>query len=228
MTCIGLSSLQQELGRDYGQVNVNELCRRDSGSNNIKVVCFQQAGTLFEFVADFGVLTNEHHSELFVKVWKNVMSTAISGLSKTRVDDIYSKVWQPCLQHCTRLLTSLADLSIKFVDIDFYFQEYQQSLHPQLLALFKGITLCNKGEPADWKKIEAAMDILKLYWSRRVCYCRRVAETFLQIRDSLGLTGDFSPVLMVYQYINASTMILLLLRKYSLKGHEHLQMSKIA
>lgn len=196
---VGLSSLQQEVEKDYGEVNVNELCIRDSKSKEIKVICFQQAGTLCEFVAQFDILTNKHRSELFITVWKNAISTTISGLSRTKVDDVYSKVWQPCLQHCTRLFTSLANLSIKCVDIDIYLKQYQQSLRTQLLALFKGITLCNKGEPADWKKIETAMDRMKQYW--RVCYCCKVAETFLQVRDSLGLRGDFSPVEKVSMYI---------------------------
>lgn len=187
-TCAGLDSLQQELGKDYGEVNVNKLCRR-AENKQVEVVCFQLAGTLCEFVADFQVLHS--CSELFATAWRNAMSVARShpGL---KLDDIYPMVWQPCLEHCIKLLTSLADLSIRLIDIDREFKYYQQNLDTYLQALFKGVTQCT-GEHIDWGKIKTAIKRTKQYWE--LCRYREGANTFLEIRDSLGLrNGDFKLV----------------------------------
>lgn len=194
--------MQQELRKDYGEVNVNELCRRDSRSKEIQVICFQQAGTLHEFVADFDVLSNKYRSDLFISAWKNAVSSAVCTRSRIQIDDVYSMIWQPCLQQCTELLTSIANLSIKFADLDVFLKHhhFQLSLHTQLLSLFNGVAICSKGEPTDWKKIETAMERMKQYW--RVCHYCNAAEVILQVRDSLGLTmGDFSLIEKVSYYI---------------------------
>jgi hypothetical protein len=120
------------------------------------------------------------------------MSIAIRDNPDLTLDSIHPMVWQPCLGNCKQLLTSLSDLSMKLVDVDHIFRDHRKNIHPQLQALFKGLSLCIR-EKFDWKLIERAIEKIKQYWD--LCRYRKGANIFLGIRNSLDLEGgDFSLV----------------------------------
>ena len=142
---------------------------------------------------DFYVLSQKHGSELFSMFWKESMSIAIKDNPDLTIDSIHPSVWQPCLDKCKQVIMSLSNLSMKLVDVDQIFSRYcRKNIDTQLLALFKGISLCTR-ERFDWGLIEKAIRKIKLYWD--LCRYHKGANIFLRIRDSLDLEGgDFSLV----------------------------------
>ena len=171
---------------DYGEVDLNHVCTRDAKTNCVHVICFKSAGNLLEFVENFHVLSQKHGSELFSTFWREAMSTAIRDNPGLTLDSIYPMVWQPCLDKCKQLLTSLSDLSMKLIDVDQIFKDHRKNIHPQLHALFNGLSDCTR-EKFDWTQIEKAIEKIKQYWD--LCRYRKGANIFLEIRNSLGLEG---------------------------------------
>ena len=196
--------MQHDLERDYGEVNVNKFCRRDPKSKELnffcrrdpdltmqpQLVCFKSAGTLSNFAEGFFVLSQRYGSELFSTAWKEAMSVAIKDNPDLTLDNVYPLVWQPCLDRCKQLLLSLSNLIMKLVDVDKVFKDHKDNIDTQLLALFKGVSDCTR-EQFDWRLIERAIGRIRQYWE--LYRCRKGANIFLRIRDSLGLrAGDFS------------------------------------
>jgi hypothetical protein len=177
---------------DYGEISLNDICTRDAKTKHVHVVCFKSAGSLLDFVEKFCVLSQGHGSELFSTFWREAMSIAIRENPDLTLDSIHPVVWQPCLSKFKHLLMSLSDLSMKLLDVDQVFRDHRENIHPQLHALFKDLPLCITGQ-FDWKQIEKAIKKIKQYWY--LCCRREGANTFLEIRASLGLKGgDFSLV----------------------------------
>lgn len=192
--CLGIKDLNHELGEDYGEVDLKNLCTRDAKTRDVKLVCFKSAGSLLNFAEDFCILNHDqkHSSELFSTFWREAMSIAIIDNPNLTLDGIHHLVWQPCLGMCKQLLTSLSNLSMNLVDVDHIFRNHREKIYSQLSALSKGISICTS-ERFDWDLIEKAIEKIKQYWE--LCHYRRGANIFLRIRDSLGLGGgDFSLV----------------------------------
>ena len=188
----GVIDLNHELDKDYGEVNLNDLCTRDAESKHIQLVCFKSAGSLLNFVEGFFILSQRHGSELFSTFWREAMSIAINDNPDLTLDSIYPLVWQPCLGKCKQLLVSLSDLSMKLVDVDVVFKDHRENIDTQLYALFRGVSDCTR-EQFDLRLIERAIRKIKQYWD--LCRYRKGANIFLRIRDSLGLGGgDFGLV----------------------------------
>ena len=177
---------------DYGEVDLNDICTRDAETKCVQLVCFKSAGSLLDFVENFSVLSQKHGSELFSMFWREGMSIAIRDNPDLTLDSIHPMVWQPCLGKCKQLLMSVSDFSMKLIDVDHIFKDHRENIHPQLYALFKGLSLCTR-ENFDWTQIEKAIEKIKQYWD--LCRYRKGANIFLRIRDSLDLEGgDFSLV----------------------------------
>ena len=192
MPYAGYSELDKELNNYYGEVNLNDLCRRDPETKQLQLVCFKSAGTLSNFVEDFYVLSKKHSSELFSASWKEAKSVAIRSNPDLTIDSIYPLVWQPCLDKCKQLLMSLSDLSMKLVHVDQVFKDHRDNIDTQLSSLFRGVSGCTR-ERFDWRLIERAIWKIKQYWE--LCRYRKGANIFLRIRDSLDLGGgDFNLV----------------------------------
>ena len=190
--CLGIVDLKRELDREYGEVNLSDLCRRDPETKQVQLVCFKSAGSLSNFAEGFFVLSQKHGSELFNTAWREAMSVAVKDNPDLTLDNVYPLVWQPCLDWCKQLLLSLSNLSMKLVDVDKVFKDHKDNIDTQLLALSKGVSDCTR-EQFDWRLIERAIKRIGQYWE--LCRYREGANIFLRIRDSLNLrNGDFSLV----------------------------------
>ena len=186
----GLIALKNELSKDYGEVNLNELCTKDN--NEVHLSCFKLAGNLCDFADNFYVLSHKHGSDIFARAWKNFMLSAIELHPNIDLNGIYPFVWQPCLESLNQLLMSLSNLSVRLGDVDGVFAHHKDDLDTQLLAVFKGVTECID-ESFEWALIERAIIRIRQYWE--LCQYRQGANILLRIRDSLGLeSGDFSLV----------------------------------
>lgn len=203
----GLATLKNELSRDYGEVNLNELCTKNPNSKEVHLSCFKSAGSLCDFVNNFYILSHKHGSEIFARAWKNFMLSAIEHYPTIDLNGVYPFVWQPCLESLNELLTSLSNLSMRLEDVDRNFARHKDDLNTQLFAVFKGVTE-SVDESFHWNLIERAILRIQQYWE--LCRYCQVANILLRIRDSLGLdSGDFSLVEKL-----AKEVITLIVRQY--------------
>lgn len=131
-------------------------------------------------------------NELFTKFWKNTLQEAYSKNSNLSLDDIYIFVWKPCLKQCKQLLESLIELKMKLSDVDVVLGPHKARLETQLQSLFKGVNEISH-VPASISLMDRAAKRVREYWNLR--RYQQGAETFLQLKNSLGLTkGDFQIV----------------------------------
>ena len=189
---IGLVTVERELSKDFCKEAINTVCVRDE-NDDILLTCFLSAGSLLKFAGEFNVVTGQKYSsELFIKIWRNLLHQACVDKPDLSVDDIFQLVWQPCLQQCRQLLDSLINMNMKLSDVDGILEPHKTRLETQLQSLFKGISEISSIN-ADPSLIEKAAGRVRDYWNLR--RYQKGADIFLHLKTSLGLTkGDFRQV----------------------------------
>ena len=189
--CLGLPRLKQELRKDFSSTKINTLCTKVQGGA-IQIQCFQSASTVNAFVGKFCIMTQTHVSDIFHKIWVNAMKISIKRNPTMKIEEVHDAVWKPAFSHCQSLLSQLYTRTIKLANIDRYFKQYQnQKLDLQLMNLFDGINAC-LGQQNDGAWIKQVVQHIITYWN--LCNYRDAANTFLQLRSTLNLKGDFGDV----------------------------------
>ena len=188
----GLLELEAELQTDVSKESICTLCVRNE-NDELQLICFLSAGSLLKFANDFKVVSGQKYgNDLFSDLWRSTMLTARANSPELTLDNIYSLVWQPCIQQCQQLLDSLMDMSIKLSDVDDLLCSHNVRLETQLHSLFKGINEITQKTPSS-SLIDRATQRIRNYWELRKY--KKGAEIFLKLKDSLGLTqGDFRQV----------------------------------
>ena len=191
MHTTGLTDLEADLRKDFKRQAINTLCVRHP-DDNIQIVCFKAAESL-KFATDFHVVSGtKYGNELFNEFWRKAMCQASSTHPELTLDDIYSLVWQPCIQQCKQLLHSLMDLSMKLSDVDNILAPHEAHLETQLHSLLKGVSEIIQKSPNS-SLIDTANKRIRNYWNLR--RYQKGADIFLRLKKSLGLTGgDFHQV----------------------------------
>ena len=98
------------------------------------------------------------------------------------------------LDKCKSLLEGLKNLKMKLVKIDQELKGMYSSkkeLYEELCKLNKAVSLYYR-EHTDLEWVEDISFRISQYWE--LCVCHEPAKALLEVRDGLGLTGDFSIV----------------------------------
>jgi hypothetical protein len=186
----GLDEVKQELKIDFSTIMIRTVCAREQ-SGKIQVHYFQLAEPLNVFAELFYIMTHTYASDVFRNVW-NSEAAKVTRNSNLTIQDVYPSIWQPAFFHCQTLLDQLHEHSMTLADVDRHFKQYQGlELESQLMSLFQGINacLCQKHSGA-WIKSTARR--IHDYWDLHSYQV--AANTFLQLRSALHLTGDFRNV----------------------------------
>ena len=143
---------------------------------------------MHKFAAEFYVVSFTHGNDLFLCIWKSSLNKAVTSNSQLSLGDVFSLVWEPCLEKCKQLLQSLRDLSMKLSDVDTILKPYeiQRSLETCLSSLFKGINDVSC-LAFDHRDIEVAARRIRNYWGLR--QYQRSANAILEVKRCLGLQG---------------------------------------
>ena len=190
----GLDHLKQELKKNFSQEKICTLCVREN--QEIRVLCFQSAGSLSALTEKFYIMNQEHSSVLFTVIWREAMGAAFRNSPRgfLTLADIQPKVWDPAFHSCQSLLQELHDHSIKLTHVDKRFKQLDNSsnLENQLRKLFAGVNAC-LGENRSGTWIRGVVCRIYDYW--HLCNYRKAASAFLDLREALNLQkGDFSNV----------------------------------
>ena len=189
----GRYQLQRELQKDFSQEKICTLCVREN--QEIRVLCFQSAGSLSALADKFYIMNDKHSSDLFTEIWREAMEAAFrnSPGGSLTLADIHSKVWDPAFHSCQCLLQELHDCSMKLTQVDKHFKQHKNdNLERQLKELFEGVNAC-LGEYRSGAWIRGVVHRIHDYW--HLCNYRKAASAFLDLREALNLQkGDFSSV----------------------------------
>ena len=187
--CIGQPHLMKELQRNFEEQKINKLCVTSSSDGSCSVVCFPDARPLEPCLDNFYIISFHFSSDIFNRIWQETLKK-ICQLSFTDID---VSLWRPALQSCISLLTKLkaGDMTLSDIDHQFklvYFKKRGQ-LEQDLINLQRGVNAI-KHASSDSNWIWKVVKNIGQYWD--LCSYREAAESFLKIRDTLKLTGDFA------------------------------------
>ena len=107
-------------------------------------------------------------------------------------DDIVNLLWNPVFLSVSRFLQSLKTLTIPLKTVDHLLHEYssnQEKLKTEFLMLENGISECIDQE-SDTTWINSCVERMLLYHSLH--QTATAAKIFLDLKNVLALTGDFS------------------------------------
>ena len=178
--------LKAEL-EDCKRIPINELCKFEHGK--VKFLSLSSAFAIDEIACKFDVLCREFSTDIFLRIWKEKVSTTHELLIK----HIKTKIWDPTFDECKWLLESLCNRTIKFADVDKYFLGIEEK-ERQLYHLHCGVMACmgNDEHEATSSWIPKTMKALEDYWSLRKL--TQVARTVMTLKEKLKLSGDFSVI----------------------------------
>ena len=190
---IGLDDLKAQLKADYDNYPVNRLCVAD-GPSRFKCHLFQSAAPLDPIRMPFDFMSRLCQNDLFHRVWSNAVRKAAHRKQELTIQDIVDEIWRPAFKECdSTILGGLGDGSIKLQAVDSYFSHYAniETIKGHLYQLYKGVELCYGRTPPprcpQW--IHSAVGRVHHYWT--LGQYAAAAQTVLELREKLGLTGDF-------------------------------------
>ena len=202
---IGQPELIIALQKDFQKEKISKLCVTAISDGSCNVVCFPDARPLDAYLDNFYVISSKYPNDLFNKYWKERLNAYSEPIPFSNVD---SFVWRPVLQACQSLLAKLESEDMTLLDVDHQFKNaYFRKLHileQDLLNLQRGVCAI-KYIRIDDSWIKKAVKHIGEYWD--LCGYRDAAEAFLNIRDTLKLTGDFNLVERVAQKVNVHVLI---------------------
>ena len=142
----------------------------------------------------YDLIVRHHPNDIFHRVWRETLTRADEEGSELSIEDIVTKIWKPAFNECCQILESLNNCSIKLSEVNDRFLEYKDAstIKLQLEKLYKGVELCHSRKPP--KKcppgINTAVERMQQYWT--LCRYAKAAQTVLELKEKLELTGDFS------------------------------------
>lgn len=192
--CQGLDDLRAQLGADYDNHPINQLCTADGPSRFI-YHRFQSAKPLEPIRMRFDFMERLYKNDLFHRVWDGATRKAAARKHELSIEDIVDDIWRPAFKECeTTILGGLQDGSIKLQAVDHYFRRYDNNIEKvesDLHQLHKGVESCYGRNPPpkcpQW--IRNAVSRIHKYWT--LDQYASAARTILELKKKLKLTGDF-------------------------------------
>ena len=149
-------------------------------------------------------LAHTHVCLMFNRVWKDEVK-ALPHESTLSVEEIRTKLWDPVVEKCSELLTTLQKCTMTLAVVDDYFGLYKRDENAAIDDMVKLLDGLNEhhSRPEERKKdilkIEKGVNLVKQYWSLRIY--ANAAKTCLSLKESMKLQGDFSMVQMLAKQV---------------------------
>ena len=190
---LGLDDLMKELQQDYGSKQIRSVCV-SKGPSHLVHHCFKTAAPLDPIMTLYDFMARHHPNDLFHRIWSAASWRAVKEKPDLTIKDIVTKIWNPAFKECCRVLDSLQDHSMKLKEVNDRFYQFDDGnmIIAHLEKLYKGVELCHRRSPPtkhpSW--IDSAVECMQQYWT--LCRYAKAAQTVLQLKQKLELTGDFS------------------------------------
>ena len=188
---LGVPEAIKELQADLNPCPIKTLWRDG------KVVCYSSSNVLLSFAENIYKMRNTK-SDVFSKIWSETMQHACK--SDISIGDVEVQVWNPAFAKCHEILDKLSDKSMTLADVDKQFVQYnKERLGEELNMLCRGV-----GDSRDSSWINEVVEQIESY--RHLCSYRDTASTLLELKETLGLKGDFKSVEMISQKVRDLTL----------------------
>lgn len=174
--------LLDRVQQDYQNTSIKILCDND------RVIYFPEA-TRLETCMKF--LWTSRLSEVFMDYWRQHVKTFDCQLT---MKDVHKELWLPVFSKCERVLEQLQNFSIPLTIVDELFKGKKAStIESHIQQLQEIVTLCKNGEEVqNFEWIKFVLERMEQYWI--LCKYEKAAKAFLELKNVLKLTGDFSLV----------------------------------
>ena len=188
----------ERLSTNFADVHINILCSKDDVEHSL-VPLLAETAPLNPIINGYMCLAHSFRSKMFDHVWLDKIKELCQiGTGTISVEEIPTKLWDPVVEKCADLLTTLQQCTITLAVVDEYFSKYKRCKNAALndmVRLFQGLCKFHdkflKNEE-DAQSIQNAVQLIEEYWSLR-SYAA-AAKTCLEIKERLQLEGDFAEV----------------------------------
>ena len=190
----GETNVLAQLQRNYKQDSINHLCQTTPDGKCV-VTCFSFADPLKPYLEPFNIMSSIYPSDLFNRFWQNKLTELDQTKSLVSFHDIAELIWKPVLKQCEMLLSDLKSWKLKLHKVDQLFKERyheRNAFFRDLMNLSQAMNKCQGIVRDDSGWINGVIDRICQYWE--LCNYHEAAQAFINIRDALGLTGDFGLV----------------------------------
>ena len=172
---------------------VAELCSNwsiETASADLKFTCCTTIEPCTQVI-----LTPFYHlavsSELFRRVWKRKLCTALMSHCGASQEDIVKFVWRPTVEDCWTFLNELKSRRILLSEL------WEQNIRQSCRALMTFLPSLNtEGIPFDGEDsmewIDTVCEQVKYYYVSLKCI--ECAQAVIRLRDRLELKGDFTHI----------------------------------
>lgn len=173
----------------HDDIPVSYLCKQGQTKGKYTFPVFKEAQILIPMLEKFKILTTTHKNKVFDNAW-NMVARKISS-SRITFQVFIEEIWSPVYQWCESLLLRIKDKSISLEEIE-QFEEYEVAVfRTQLITLSNGFIKLGSDkleEGNDW--LEHFITDIGQY--RLMKQYQRTAILFSNLKESFGLTGDFT------------------------------------
>ena len=171
---------------------INSLCTT-TPEGTYKIKCFSAAEAVYPYVETFFIISSKHANTLFESFWLETLSQVGSKYEVVTFQQVADLVWKPVLEQCDQLLIDLQTYQMLLSDVDKILnRKYpdQDKLMNDIARLYQAVNECSGKGVKDFQWIRGVCN--RIWHYRNLCKYHENATSFLEICNSLGLTGDFS------------------------------------
>ena len=189
-----LRDLREKIRQNYKQLSIRELCVKRSGEYHL--IFFDLNGEFRKMVDD---ITEMKRSRIFEALWQKY-SNKLKDKEVT-IQDIFNEIW---LRICSKLklvIQRFLSGEIQLMKIDKYlsmfngnFADFEEEFK-LLSSFFCDATHLDQVE----KTLSDRMQQVKSY--KKLFVARQAAQAILELRQKMGLKGDFSEVAKIEEVV---------------------------
>lgn len=197
-----VKELQKDLQNDSSRVPMCQLCKAHINEGDevtkFEFFLFNLGDNTDVMLDQFHVMMEQEKPDLICKLW----DTAVEDQLKKKSPDLSFKevhihVWRPVYQACEDTIEKLSTLHLPLHSVKEYFFPYgsKMKLEEELKKLCNAINICRKSTSQTCIQSSWIRDaVTRIFDYKQLCQYAGAAGTFLKLRDTLGLTGDFAVV----------------------------------
>ena len=180
------------------------VCSNDKHEKSLARL-LDETAPLESMLSGYEYLAHIHVCHMFNRVWQDKVK-ALPHEGTLSVEEIRTKLWDPVVEKCTELLTTLQKCTMTLAVVDDYFGLYKRAINgtiDDMVKLLDGLNI-HQARPEERNKeilkIEKGVNLVQQYWS--LCIYANAAKTCLSLKESMKLEGDFKMVQMLAKQVN--------------------------
>ena len=191
MICTGLDSLQEEFKTDFDDKHISHICSSDK-NGAVVVHCFKIAHSLNPILGKFDAISQKYSNDFFQTFWMR-QKQQHEGTSHLNFANVV-QIWENTLEECIKFVESLRDRSISLSSVqELVEKREEENISLDISNLEAGICVCTGATPPT-NPVWIRNCVMTMYQYQSLCHHASAAKVFIQLKETLQLTGDFSIV----------------------------------